>query len=65
MPEVMPTAFAATAGLHPRDLGSVHDSVLHGVAGGLAELFPPIHNSQQPEVEVASEAARENNELAA
>ena len=61
----MPTAFTATAGLHPRDLGSVYDPVLHGVAGGLAELFPPIHNSQRPEVEVAGEAARENNELAA
>lgn len=61
----MSTAFAATAGLHPRDLGSVYDPVLHGVAGGLAEPFPPIHNSQRPEVEGASESARENAELAA
>ena len=24
--------------------GSSHDPVLHGVASGLAELFPPVHH---------------------
>lgn len=61
----MPTAFTATAALHPRDLGSVYDPVLHGVAGGLADLFPPIHNLHRPEAEGAAEVARENNELTA
>ncbi|GAA0262332.1 hypothetical protein LNAOJCKE_5274 [Methylorubrum aminovorans] len=61
----MPTAFTATAALHLRDLRSVYDPVLHGVAGGLADLFPPIHNLHRPEAEVAVEAAMENNEWTA
>lgn len=61
----MPTAFTTTVALHPSDLGSDYDPVLHGVAGGLAELFPLIHNSQRPEVEGAGEVSSENNDLAA
>ncbi|KQT58489.1 hypothetical protein ASG52_21820 [Methylobacterium sp. Leaf456] len=59
----MPVAFTTTPAFHPHDLGSDYDAVLHGVAGGLAELFPPIHNSQRPEVEAAGEAATVDHEL--
>lgn len=65
MPVAMPTPFMTTADLHLRDLGSVYDPVLHGVSGGLAELFPPIHDLQRPETETEGKAAGERDELAA
>lgn len=51
MSEVVPARFESAATSYLRDLGSTYDPVLHGVAGKLADLFPPIHNSQRSEIE--------------
>jgi hypothetical protein len=37
-----------TLDLHAPTFGSSHDPVLHGVAAGLADLFPPVdHPTRQ------------------
>ena len=61
MSEVMLSSFK-TAALPPIDLGSAYDPVLHGVAGGLADLFPPVHNPQRSEAPLQGEGIEESDE---
>ncbi|WP_342152809.1 hypothetical protein [Methylorubrum sp. SB2] len=62
MSEVVPACFESAANPHVRDLGSAYDAVLHGVAGKLADLFPPIHNSQRSEIETRDQVRDEARE---
>ncbi len=62
MSEVAPARFVSAANPHVCDLGSAYDAVLHGVAGKLADLFPPIHNPQRSETEAPDQMRDEARE---
>jgi hypothetical protein len=42
---------------HTPSFGSSHDPVLHGVASGLADLFPPVEQSTRTVEERQDEGA--------
>ena len=48
--------------LHPQAFGSEHDTVLAGVARGLHDLFPPIHNLQNVDATDESPGASRSRE---
>jgi hypothetical protein len=65
MSDIMPSRFKTAADLHLDALSSSYDPILLGVACGLAELFPPIHNPQRTENEAYVEMRYETCDEAA